>query len=211
MPESTETLVESMRDLIEVIRTSDLTDTDLGWATAMVTEITDKLRPRVVDSVRMQHTLVHQGHAAADTTLEPSEFFPYSPLAGRLNPISPPVRMWRATGESEGEVHGDAVFRSAFNGPPGSVHGGVIAAVFDDLMGAAAVVNDLGAFTGTLSVVYRSPTPLEEKVEMRAWVTGSERRKVFIEGELRHGDTLCASATGIFIRSQMLAGVPIAD
>ncbi len=211
MPESPETLVESMRDLIEVIRTSDLTDTDLGWATAMVTEISEKLRPRVVDGIRMQHTLVHDGHTAADGSLEPSEFFQYSPVAGRLNPVSPPVRMWRAAGEFEGEVHGDAVFRSAFNGPPGAVHGGVIAAVFDDLMGATAVINGLGAFTGTLSVVYRSLTPLEEKVEMRAWVTGSERRKVFIEGELRHGDTLCASATGIFIRSEMLAGVPISD
>ncbi len=222
MPESAESLLDAMRDLIEVVRTADLSGTDLGWATGMLDEITERLRPRVVEGIRMQHTLHYEAYAAeralvdsgtADETaaeghLDPGEFFPYSPLVGRLNPISPPVRMWRATGDSKGEVHGEAVFRSAFNGPPGSVHGGVLAATFDELFGATAVVNGLGAFTGTLSVVYRTLTPLEQKVHMRAWVTGSERRKVFLEGELCHGDTLCATATGIFIRSEKLLGLP---
>ncbi len=208
-----------MRDLIEVIRTADLSDTDLGWATEIICGVTDRLRPSVVEGVRMQHTLRYEAYAVkrgvidpdavdergAAGNLDPEEFFPYSPLVGRLNPISPPVRMWRATGDAKGEVHGEVSFRSAFNGPPGSVHGGIIAATFDELLGATAVVNGLGAFTGTLSIVYRSLTPLEKPVRMRAWVAGTERRKVFIEGELHDGDTLCATASGIFIRSEKLS------
>jgi len=211
-----------MRDLIEVIRTADLCETDLGWATETITGVTARLNPIVVEGVRMQHTLRYEAYAsergpidpdttdlmAASGNLDPDEFFPYSPLVGRLNPISPPVRMWRAKGDARGEVHGEARFRSAFNGPPGSVHGGVIAATFDELLGATAVVNGLGAFTGTLSVVYKSLTPLEELVRMRAWIAGTERRKVFVEGELRHGDRLCATAHGIFIRSAKLSGLP---
>ena len=222
MPETVESMVEALRDLIEVVRTADLCETDLGWATESLRDITTRLEPSVVPGMRMQHTLKYEAYAAergsidpdtvderaASGDLDPEEFFPYSPLVGRLNPISPPVRMWRATGESEGEVHGEARFRSAYNGPPGSVHGGVIAATFDELLGATAVVNGLGAFTGTLSVVYKSLTPLHEKVNMRAWVAGTERRKVFIDGELRHGDTLCAIASGIFIRSEKLSGLP---
>jgi len=222
MPQTAETLVEAMRDLIEVIRTADLSDTDLGWATETIAGITMRLSPSVVEGVRMQHTLRYGAHAsdrgaidpdtvddmAASGDLDPEEFFPYSPLVGRLNPISPPVRMWRATGDAKGEVHGEARFRSAFNGPPGSVHGGIIAATFDELLGVTAVVNGLGAFTGTLSVVYKSLTPLEKPVRMRAWVAGTERRKVFIEGELCDGDTLCATASGIFVRSEKLSGLP---
>ncbi len=222
MPQSAESLVVAMRDLIEVVRTAELDDADLGWATELVTDIAQRLRPKVVDGVRMQHALRYEGftgkgdrfdpdttdEAAAGGSLDPEEFFPYSPLVGRLNPISPPIRMWRASGASKCEVHGSAVFRSAYNGPPGSVHGGVLAATFDELLGATAVVNGLGAFTGTLSVVYKSFTPLEQKVDMRAWVTGTERRKVFIEGEIRHGSKLCATASGIFIRSEKLAGLP---
>jgi len=222
MPETVESLVEAMRDLIEVVRTADLSETDLGWATEKLHGISDRLAPSIVLGVRMQHTLRFEAYAAgrgeidpdtvdevaATGSLDPEEFFPYSPLVGRLNPIAPPVRMWRATGDAAGEVHGEARFRSAYNGPPGSVHGGVIAATFDELLGATAVVNGLGAFTGTLNVVYKSLTPLEKRVEMRAWVAGTERRKVFIEGELRHGQTLCATASGIFIRSEKLSGLP---
>ncbi len=222
MPQTAESLVEAIRDLIEVVRTADLSGADLRWATENINGITERLTPSIVPGVRMQHTLRFEKYAAERGTidpdtvddvaasghLDPEEFFPYSPLVGRLNPIAPPVRMWRATAESAGEVHGEARFRSAYNGPPGSVHGGVIAATFDELLGATAVVNGLGAFTGTLKVVYRSLTPLEEKVELRAWVAGTERRKVFIEGELRHDRTLCATASGIFIRSEKLTGLP---
>jgi len=222
MPETVESLVEAMRDLIEVVRTADLSEIDLGWATDKLHEISDRLAPSIVEGVRMQHTLRYEAYAvergaidpdtvderAVAGNLDPEEFFPYSPLVGRLNPISPPVRMWRATGDAKGEVHGEASFRSAFNGPPGSVHGGIIAATFDELLGATAVVNGLGAFTGTLTVVYRSLTPLEKPVQMRAWVAGTQRRKVFIEGELRDGPTLCATASGIFIRSEKLSGLP---
>jgi len=218
MPETAETFVDAIRDLIGVVRTADLSDTDLGWATTMIHDIADRLRPSMVKGVRMQHTLRFEDYAserglidpdsiddrAAASELDPVEFFPYSPVIGRLNPISAPVRMWRAVGDSNGEVHGEAVFGSAFNGPPESVHGGIIAATFDELLGATAVVNGLGAFTGTLSVVYRSPTPLDQLVEMRGWVSGSERRKVFLEGELTHEGTVCATASGIFIRSENL-------
>ncbi len=221
MSESAESLVETLRDLIEVVRTADLSGDDLGWATSTLADVTERLRSRVVGGVRIQHTLHYEAYAAervpadpysldemaASGSLDPDEFFPYSPVVGRLNPISPPVRMWRATGESKGEVHGEVVYRSAFSGPPQSVHGGVLAATFDELLAAVAVVNGLGAFTGTLSVVYKTLTPLEEKIQMRAWVAGSERRKVFLEGELCHGDTLCATASGIFVRSDKILGL----
>jgi len=222
MPETAETLVEAMRDLIEVIRTADLCDTDLGWATETLAGITARLSPNVVEGMRMQHTLrydievAERGRSSADTVdkmatsgnSDPGEIFPYSPVVGPLNPISPPVKMWRATGDAQGEVHGEARFGAAFNGPPGSVHGGIIAAMFDELLGVTALLNGLGAFTGTLSVVYKSMTPLDTPVQMRAWIAGTERRKVFIEGELLDGDTLCATASGIFVRSARLSGRP---
>jgi len=204
MPDTAETFVDAIRDLIGVVRTADLSDTDMGWATAMLGDIADRIRPSMVDGVRMQHTLRFESFTAEHGLIDPEGFFPYSPVIGRLNPIAPPVRMWRAVGESIGEIHGEAVFGSAFNGPPESVHGGIVAATLDELLGVTAVVNGLGAFTGTLSIVYRSFTPLDKRVEMRGWVSGSERRKVFLEGELTHEGTVCATASGIFIRSENL-------
>ena len=68
--------------------------------------------------------------------------------------------MWRVHTDNGGEIHGDVTFGAAFNGPPDCVHGGVIAETMDELLGCVCVTNGLGGFTGTLTVIYRSPTPL---------------------------------------------------
>ena len=138
--------------------------------------------------------------------LNPNEFFPYSPVVGRLNPISPPVEMWRADGEAGQEIHGSVSFPAAFNGPPGAVHGGVIAETFDELLGCVCVTNGLGGFTGTLTVVYRSLTPLGTPLTLRAWHDRSEGKKIYAKGTLHNGETLCAEAEGIFVRSNRLPG-----
>ena len=224
MPTPAEDLNTALRDLIDVVRTADLDGLDLEAEIGSVQALTDGLRPHRHEGMRMQATLRYDtfiesvarpvGDAnapgvddyARDGQKDPDEFFPYSPVVGRLNPIAPPVRMWRAAGPMGSEIHGEAVFGAAYNGPPGCVHGGVIAETIDELLGSVCVVNGLGGFTGTLTVVYRSPTPLGESITMRGWHDRTEGRKIFAKGTLHHGDTLCAEAEGVFIQSAKLPG-----
>lgn len=87
------------------------------------------------------------------------------------------------------------VFGAAFEGAPGRVHGGMVAAVFDDIAGyALAFVGEPG-FTGTLTVVYRAPVPIECLVEFRMWVRDREDRKVFVEAEARLEAQVLATAS----------------
>ncbi|MXW62555.1 MAG: PaaI family thioesterase [Acidimicrobiaceae bacterium] len=212
-------LNQAVRELIEVVRTADLDGTDLTGAIAQIRELRDDLRPRVVPGMRMQSALVYEMPATVDVpegepeklappaafrAEHPSDFFPYSPLVGVLNPISPPATMRRVAADEHFEIHGEVTFGTAFNGPPDCVHGGVIAALFDELLGSACVVNGIGGYTGTLTIVYRTPTPLGTPLQMRGWFDRSERRKVFAKGTLHAGDTLCAQAEGIFIQSENL-------
>lgn len=213
-----EELNQAVRELIEVVRTADLEQLDLAGPIAQIRGVRDDLRPRVAPGIRMQSALVYEmpdpdaseGEAenlappAAFRAEHPSDFFPYSPLVGSLNPVSPPATMRRVAVGDRFEIHGEAIFGAAFNGPPDCVHGGVIAALFDELLGSACVVNGIGGYTGTLTVVYRTPTPLGEPLRMRGWHDRSERRKVFAKGTLHAGDTLCAQAEGIFIQSENL-------
>lgn len=210
MPDRTEDLNAAVRDLIDVVRTADLAEVDLDGTIAGVTAVADGLRPHVVPGLRMQATLhMDDGFMARRDAAEPpgsdgrapGEFFPYSPVVGPKNPIAPPVRMWRVPGGDDGavEIHGEATLSAAYNGPPGSVHGGVIAEVFDELLGVVALSNDAAGFTGTLTVVYRSTTPIGEPLTMRGWLERREGRKAFAKGVLLHGDTLCAESEGIFI------------
>ncbi len=205
---SAEDLNTALRELIEVVRTADLEGTELADPVASLEALTAQLRPHRVESVRMQAGLRQEqlmaGPGAGREMTDPGEFFPYSPVVGVLNPIAPPVRFQRVDGERGYEIHGEGELGAPYNGPPGSVHGGVIAAVFDELLGCVCVANGLGGFTGTLTVIYRSLTPLEAPLTLRGWHDRSEGRKIFAKGTLHHGDTLCAEAEGIFIRSEML-------
>ena len=128
---------------------------------------------------------------------DPMAFFPFSPIVGRLNPASPPVELW-AEGE---EVHGRMNLSPVYAGPPGLVHGGIIAEIFDELLGVVNVVNNKGGYTGTLTVVYRRPTPLLREIKLRAWSSGAEGRKLYASGEMVCDGTVTATAEGVFIRA----------
>ena len=138
------------------------------------------------------------GAAAFLGEADPMVFFENSPFIGWANPISLPVEFK----VRDGVVHGQATFTAPYCGPPNHVHGGVIAAVFDELLGTVNVVNNLGAMTGTLTIRYRQPTPLFTEIRMEGHQVGVDGRKVFAKGSMWAGETLLAEAEGIFISLQ---------
>ena len=93
----------------------------------------------------------------------PHGVLPLQSLIGRSNPVALPVRFW----VEDGVVHGRATFGPLYCGAPDLVHGGVVAAVMDELLGVANVVNGRGAMTGTLTIRYLKPTPLFERYGWR--------------------------------------------
>lgn len=137
-----------------------------------------------------------EGFGEASTSGDPFAFFDHSPMLGVANPVAPPISL-RRTGERE--VTGTAVFGAAYEGPPGCVHGGFIAAAFDEVLGAAQSFSGQAGLTGTLVVRYRSPTPLREELRFTASFDRVEGRKVLTSGTLHAGDRLCAEAEAIFV------------
>jgi acyl-coenzyme A thioesterase PaaI-like protein len=128
--------------------------------------------------------------------LAPDQFFPFSPMIGRYSPLAPPVRCRL---HDDGRVVGHAVLGAAYEGPPGCVHGGIIAGLFDEVLGVANIAAGVGAMTGTLTVVYRSPTPLYTELRLDARTETIAARKVRTAGTLHAGDRLCAEAEGTFV------------
>jgi len=126
---------------------------------------------------------------------DPHDYFPFSPVVGLYHPIAPPV-MVEIT---NGVVHGTATLGSMFEGPPGCVHGGIIAEMFDELLGIVNIAAGVGAMTGTLTIRYRRPTPLLTALRFEGRQDGIDGRKVYASGSLFAGDDLCAEAEGIFI------------
>jgi hypothetical protein len=165
----------------------------------VVSDVTDQL-----------NVLADQLEAAAEPTKRfrpqpsalghPQDYFPTSPIVGYSNPIAPPIDVWVVLGEGgQREMRGRATFDYPYEGPPTCVHGGVIAELFDELLGAANIVAGQAAMTGTLTVRYRRPTPLMAPLDLESRMTGKDGRKIYAWGGIYYQGELTAEAEGIFI------------
>ncbi len=127
-------------------------------------------------------------------------FVDFSPVSGLANPVSPPLNMWQ---EADGSVSATTVFSGAFEGPPAHVHGGVLAAAFDEVLGLAQLACGLAGMTGRLTIHYRRPTPIGVEVRFAARITSVSGRKVVVTGESRvlfQGEwVVSAESDGLFI------------
>lgn len=140
-------------------------------------------------------TRVYEGWAEAANAGDTHVFFDHSPLIGMANPLAPPIRL-AVVGE---RVEGRATFGVAYEGPPGHVHGGYLAAAFDEVLGMAQSLTGNPGMTGTLTVRYRRPTPLLKELVFEAWVERVEGRKIFTLGTVSCEGKLTAEAEGVFI------------
>lgn len=191
-------LAGAARRLLNAVRVTAVDDDTVSDATELLGQAAKLLEADQMEGLHRQGVMgdLEAGFESRD----PMQFFPYSPIIGRLNPASPPAEFW-VEGD---EVHGSMNLSAVYAGPPGMVHGGIIAMVFDELLGVVNVVNGRGGYTGTLKVVYQRPTPLLKEIALRARPAGSEGRKLYVTGEMVCDGVVTASAEGTFVRANRL-------
>jgi acyl-coenzyme A thioesterase PaaI-like protein len=117
-------------------------------------------------------------------------------VGGELHPFSIGARYQRDGDQAVATV----TFSAAYEGPPRRAHGGAVASVFDEVM--SSVFRALGrasAFTGTLTVRFEAPAPLDVEVEFRAWLASSQGRKQRVEAVAAGPGGRFASAEGTFV------------
>lgn len=144
---------------------------------------------------------MYEGFAEASGLGHDRGFFDWSPLLGQANPLAPPIAVDVEVDEAGdlGTVVARVRFGAAYEGPPGCVHGGFIAAAFDDVLGLAQSMSGQTGMTGTLTVKYRQPTPLHRDLRIDARLESVNGRKVVATATMFAGDQLTAEATGLFI------------
>lgn len=118
------------------------------------------------------------------------------PLRGESNPLSLHSRFWI----EDDKAH--AIYRGgwAFEGPPGRMHGGYVAAIFDNFLGMAQVLDGNPGMTGTLKVNYHRATPLHVDLQLTAEIIRVEGRSKIVRGVMMANGEKTASCEGLFIR-----------
>ncbi len=194
------------------------TDVAAASALAEARRLADELR-RIINRLAVVRPPAEDSSAAADAAadfadrleqmrertwpwevseagVEPRDFVEHSPMSGRSNPLAPPLITEFADDPGGLSVTGWVTFGAAYEGPPGHVHGGFVAAMFDELLGFAQQTT---GFTGRLTVHYRRPTPLHQRLRVKAWPEREDGRKRIIKGTCHFGETLLTEAEGLFI------------
>ncbi len=129
---------------------------------------------------------------------EPPDARPYY-VDGVIFPRHHPLAAELEIATDDGRSAGRVSFGVAFEGPPGCVHGALVASFFDQILGHHNLELGLPAMTASLTVHYRNPTPLFRELAFEACIDRVEGRKIHSAGSLRVGDRVTAEAEGLFV------------
>jgi hypothetical protein len=179
----------AIRDLTEVLVTSSPDTGKMHAISAQLEETAADFAqsPRVYGRLEWTRSQQHGSFGQVSHEL--------NPLAGYSNPIAPPVTTWLEGDKALGRCCCGWVYE----GPPGSVHGGFIAAIFDQFMGMAQKLGGQPGMTGYLHVNYHNRTPLNTTLNMEAQLVKVEGRKTVISAQMFAGDTMTASCEALFV------------
>jgi acyl-coenzyme A thioesterase PaaI-like protein len=189
-------LVASARELVEAIV---MTDVDAKTRADVATElaaIAERLRVRRREEALY---LVRHADGRVESLVQAG--------AGRLNPQAPPIE-WvvlpapppPGSEPRPVEIRARCTFTAAHSGSPSRVHGGVVAAALDEVVGVAAAAAGASGMTVALNVSLEAGTPFGVPVDIVGRYVRSEGRKRYATGEVivdgtvtAHAELLCIS------------------
>ena len=198
MTDPAEDVIAAIRELGRVAHATDSPPAALAEALNLVNAAQAALAD---GEPRRRWYEVDEGHTDA-TRARNREL---STFSGTLNPVAPPMTIERGElADGRPALIGSVRLDRLREGPPKSAHGGVIAGLFDELLGGGQRLNG-GApgVTGRLTIRYRRPTPLDADLELRVWIHDERRRRVTVKGECvvaSEPDVVTAEAEAIFLR-----------
>ena len=179
-------LVEDTRRLIELLVTSEAPADALLAAGRHVREAVAALAPF--------RSGPNQRSAPGADVRDPARLMPFDCIVGPLNALAPPLGVRWEPPLAVAEI----AFTTPYEGPPGCVHGGVIAAAFDQVFNVANLMLGNPGPTASLRLRYRRPTPLGRLLRFEGWQERVEERRVHARGRLLAGDQVTVEAEGAF-------------
>ncbi|MWA04900.1 hypothetical protein F8568_031935 [Actinomadura sp. LD22] len=188
------TLARELHELANAARTA----TPSEDVTERVCALLKEARALLAEHVSPGPYAVEQLSPPGDGTLtwDPSDLrqtIPYSPLLGHLNPISNQAAVW-----ADGDVvRGSITVSPIYAGPIDTVHGGALAALLDELASLAVLAKENVAYTQSLAITYRRPTPLGAKLELWGQTAGRTGDTFLTATQIRHAGKVTVSAVGV--------------
>ncbi|SDC59715.1 Acyl-coenzyme A thioesterase PaaI, contains HGG motif [Geodermatophilus telluris] len=181
-------LGEALRDLVDAAVRTEVDDDELRAVAAAARELTARLRAHGREITEV---------ARVDDPDTGERW--YSPVYGPGSPVAPPLV---ASDSPDGRATGRVTVGKPHEGPPGLVHGGVVATLLDHVLARAVRAAGRGGLTSTLTVRYRRPVRLGVPLVLSAEIGESSGRRTTATARLvaeDDPDTVLAEAEGLFV------------
>ncbi|MFZ1164055.1 MAG: PaaI family thioesterase [Mycobacterium sp.] len=179
-------LTDDVRELIELALRTDAEPDSIDAVRAAIRTASDVLRSRQQDDSQVVRYAVGGRPVVWSNA-----------VIGLRNAIAPPLTIHH---DDDTRCWSEFTLNSAYEGPPGLVHGGVCALVLDHVLGEAASAGlTKPLFTGTLTLRFVRGTPLG-RLRADAAVERTEGVKSFVSGHLSDAEGITVEAEGIFIK-----------
>jgi len=178
----------ALRELVDVAVRTEVPIAQLERATAAARELSALLG----SELRGLHDI-----ASVDDPATGERW--YSPVYGPGSPVAPPMQVQDFP---EGRCVGRVTVGKPHEGPPGLVHGGVVATLLDHVVARSARVAGHGGLTATLTVRYRRPVPLGVPLVVSGELGSVDGRRATATGRLVAEDdpaTTLAEAEGMLV------------
>lgn len=187
-----ERLTIAVRELNEAVGTTRLDADELERARAEVEALTRRL---VRDAQRRMHRRPYGAPVAARRDGVGLGLSSY-------NPSALPVRIRFHGDDARGEVTVGALHE----GPPDSVHGGVIGWLMDTMLGVLVQAQGTPAVTASLEIRYRARTPLHTPLALGATIRRRSGRRLEVDGWIDAAGRRTVEAVGRFMEVEPTAG-----
>ena len=183
-------LAASLRKLLDCLCATDADETEILAVAEQIEQSASRFaaQPRMANPPGVAEMALAGGMEI---------FHDRSPLMGLSNPLAPPLAL--EPDPRTGVVRGSVEFGNAYEGAPGCVHGGFLAAALDEALGMACIFSESPGMTGEITVRYLNPTPTKTPLQVEARLDRVDGRKIYTSGEIRAGNSVTVKSTGLFI------------
>jgi acyl-coenzyme A thioesterase PaaI-like protein len=182
-------LADELRALVRLAVNVDAPTDVLRDAIRGLAEVRGRLASHEADPPLSRYPARHDELATAN------DLMPFDPVLGVLSPLAPPVLFVR----EEDKVVGRVTYTKPYEGPPGCVHGGIIALAFDQVLSLANLMRGVAGPTAQLRLRFRRPTPLGTPLRYEGWSERVVGRRLHAAGRLLAGDQVTVEAEGTFV------------
>ena len=119
-------------------------------------------------------------------------------VCGRDNSIGLHVHFFQ---DGDDCVHAEFTPREEHQGFPGVMHGGLVTALLDEIIGRTAIAKDYWCMTARLQVRIKKPIPIGAPLKVKGEIENCNGRLLNGRGEIRLADgSLAAEAQGTFLK-----------